>query len=328
MIFYNSQSTDPYWNLALEEYAFERLDSSQPVFLLWQNDNTIVVGVHQNTAQEINAAYVKEHGVRVVRRLTGGGAVYHDLGNLNYTIIADKDEHEAFCFNVFVSPLIRALRTFGVNASFSGRNDLLIDGKKISGSAQMVRRGRILHHGCIMLDSDLEAVSEALCVREAKYDSRGIPSVRSRVTTVNREAPSPISINDFRAELTAAVREGEPTFEEYTPTLEALAEIEKLRNDKYATWEWNYGESPDYNVEKERRFAGGLVTAQMFVSGGRIQTVRFFGDFFGEGDLRELEASLEGLPVGGEIGERLSEIGVEQYFHGISAKEIASLLTD
>ena len=328
MIFYNSPSTDPYWNLAVEEYAFEKLDPSQPVFLLWQNDNTIVVGVHQNTAQEINAAYVKEHGVRVARRLTGGGAVYHDLGNLNYTIIADREEHEAFCFNVFVSPLIRALQTFGVNASFSGRNDLLIDGKKISGSAQMVRHGRILHHGCILLDSDLEAVSEALRVREAKYDSRGIPSVRSRVTTVNREAPSAISMCDFRAALTAAVREGEPTFEEYSFTAAQLAEIEKLRNDKYATWEWNYGESPDYNVEKERRFDGGLVTAQMSVSSGRIRTVRFFGDFFGEGDLRELEASLVGLAVDGDIAARLRETDVERCFHGISAEEIASLLTE
>ena len=328
MLFIDSPSTDPHFNLALEEHVFEQMDRSQSYFLLWQNENTIVVGVHQNTAQEINAAYVREHGIHVVRRLTGGGAVYHDSGNLNYTIITDQTGDGGFDFAEFAKPVLAALAQLQVRAECSGRNDILINGKKISGSAQMVRRGRVLHHGCIMLDSNLENVTNALQVRESKYRSKGIPSVRSRVTTINREAPAPISMETFRQTLTDCIRAGESSFEERFLTQEDLAQIEDLRRNKYETWDWNYGKSPDYDVVKEEKFPAGLITAYLQIHQGRIVAVRFYGDFFGEEDPRKLEEAMRGLALDETLAERLKALDSERVFRGITAKEIAELLTD
>ena len=327
MLFIDSPGTDPYFNLALEEYVFTELAGSKRCFLLWQNARTIVVGVHQNTAQEINASYVKENDIRVARRLTGGGAVYHDLGNLNYTIIEDAGEDGKLDFAAFAAPVVRSLAAFGVKAELSGRNDILIAGKKISGSAQMVRRGRILHHGCIMLDSNLQTVTEALRVRSDKYESKGIASVRSRVTTINAEAPAPITMEEFRAALAKEICAGEEA-QAYELTEADLAAIEKLREEKYVTWSWNYGNSPDYNVEKERRFSGGLVTARMKVAGGCIEDIHFSGDFFGEGEISELEENLRGLSLEKPLAPMLSSLQAERYFHGITAEEISELLTD
>ena len=171
MVYLESHSTDPYFNLALEEYIFEHMDRSRQYFLLWQNDRTIVVGKYQNTAEEINQSYVEAHGIRVARRLSGGGAVYHDKGNLNFTFIVDQADNADFNFNVFVVPVLRALERFGVTAAFNGRNDLTIDGQKFSGNSQYARHGRLLHHGCIMLDSNLTNVADALKVKQAKFDS-------------------------------------------------------------------------------------------------------------------------------------------------------------
>ena len=193
MRFLESPSNDPYFNLALEEYVFEHLDRSYSYFMLWQNFNTIVVGKYQNTAEEINQSFVDEHGIRVVRRLSGGGAVFHDRGNLNFTFIVDQGSNPDFNFKVFVEPVVQALDRFGIHAEFNGRNDITIDGMKFSGNSQYTRHGRLLHHGCIMLDSNLTNVADALKVKDAKFDSKAVKSVRSRVTTINSHASVPIS---------------------------------------------------------------------------------------------------------------------------------------
>ena len=224
MRYLESPSRDPYFNLALEEYVFERMDKSKSYFLLWQNDNTIVVGKYQNTAEEIDQAYVDAHHIRVARRLSGGGAVYHDRGNLNFTFIVDRADAPGLNFKIFVRPVVEALARFGVHAAFTGRNDLTIDGMKFSGNAQYARRGRLLHHGCIMLDSNLTSVADALRVKEAKFDSKAVKSVRSRVTTINAHAPAPISMEEFKEALTeCAMASGE--LEPCTLTEEDLAAI-------------------------------------------------------------------------------------------------------
>ena len=224
MIYLESPSRDPYFNLALEEYVFERMDKSKSYFLLWQNDNTIVVGKYQNTAEEIDQAYVDAHHIRVARRLSGGGAVYHDRGNLNFTFIVDRADAPGLNFKIFVRPVVEALARFGVHAAFTGRNDLTIDGMKFSGNAQYARRGRLLHHGCIMLDSNLTSVADALRVKEAKFDSKAVKSVRSRVTTINAHAPAPISMEDFKRALKeCAMASGE--LEPCTLTEEDLAAV-------------------------------------------------------------------------------------------------------
>ena len=324
MIYLESHSTDPYFNLALEEYLFEELGRSRPCFMLWQNDNTIVVGKYQNTAEEIDQAYVDAHGIRVARRLSGGGAVYHDKGNLNFTFIVDRADAPGLNFKVFVEPVIRALARFGVHAEFTGRNDLTIDGMKFSGNAQYARRGRLLHHGCIMLDSNLTSVADALRVKEAKFDSKAVKSVRSRVTTINAHAPAPISMEDFKGALKeCAMASGE--LEPCTLTEEDLAAVRKLRNEKYATWAWNYGCSPAYDMRREMKFPAGLVTAHLSAEGGKIKAVRFYGDFFG-GELGELEGAMVGLPLDGHLTEALEALRVGDYMSGITAEELSRLL--
>ena len=324
MIYLESHSTDPYFNLALEEYLFEELGRSRPCFMLWQNDNTIVVGKYQNTAEEIDQAYVDAHGIRVARRLSGGGAVYHDKGNLNFTFIVDRADAPGLNFKIFVEPVIQALARFGVHAAFTGRNDLTIDGMKFSGNAQYARRGRLLHHGCIMLDSNLTSVADALRVKEAKFDSKAVKSVRSRVTTINAHAPAPISMEDFKGALKeCAMASGE--LEPCTLTEEDLAAVRKLRNEKYATWAWNYGCSPAYDMRREMKFPAGLVTAHLSAEGGKIKAVRFYGDFFG-GELGELEGAMVGLPLDGHLTEALEALRVGDYMSGITAEELSRLL--
>ena len=325
MRYLESPSRDPYFNLALEEYVFERMDKSKSYFLLWQNDNTIVVGKYQNTAEEIDQAYVDAHHIRVARRLSGGGAVYHDRGNLNFTFIVDRADAPGLNFKVFVRPVVEALARFGVHAEFTGRNDLTIDGMKFSGNAQYARRGRLLHHGCIMLDSNLTSVADALRVKEAKFASKAVKSVRSRVTTINAHAPAPISMEDFKRALKeCAMASGE--LEPCTLTEEDLAAIRKLRDEKYATWAWNYGFSPAYDMRREMKFPAGLVTAHLSAEGGKIKAVRFYGDFFGSGELGELEGAMVGLPLDGHLTEALEALRVGDYMSGITAEELSRLL--
>ncbi|WP_291257106.1 lipoate--protein ligase [Flavonifractor sp.] len=324
MFYLESPSRDPYFNLALEEYVFERMDKSKSYFMLWQNDNTIVVGKYQNTAEEIDQAYVDAHGIRVARRLSGGGAVYHDKGNLNFTFIVDRADAPGLNFKIFVEPVIQALARFGVHAAFTGRNDLTIDGLKFSGNAQYARRGRLLHHGCIMLDSNLTSVADALRVKEAKFASKAVKSVRSRVTTINAHAPAPISMEDFKGALKeCAMASG--ALEPYTLTEEDLAAVRKLRDEKYATWAWNYGCSPAYDMRREMKFPAGLVTAHLSAEGGKIKAVRFYGDFFG-GELGELEGAMAGLPLDEHLTDALEALRVGDYMSGITAEELSRLL--
>ena len=325
MIYYESDSTDPYFNLALEEYFFEKMDRSKSYFLLWQNANTIVVGKYQNTAEEINRQYVEDHGIRVARRLSGGGAVYHDMGNLNFTFIVDQNEIEDFNFHAFVIPLIETLKMIGIKAEFNGRNDVTINGAKFSGNSQYSKKGRLMHHGCIMLDSDLNVVSEALCVKNAKFSSKSVKSVRSRVTTINANAPEPIDMETFKALMRDQIfATSHPTTAVLTP--EQIKEIRALRDEKYATWEWNFGASPDYDMRKERKFLAGLITVLLKVSAGRIEDVHFYGDFFGNGDISELEQVLIGHKLDDTLMGHLNGLDVDAYIKGIGADDLYDLL--
>ena len=260
-----------------------------------------------------------------MRRLSGGGAVYHDTGNLNFTFIVDQDTAPGLNFKIFVRPVVEALARFGVHAEFTGRNDLTIGGMKFSGNSQYAKHGRLLHHGCIMLDSNLTDVADALRVKQAKFDSKAVKSVRSRVTTINTHAPTPIAMEDFKSALRACAMAG-GALEPYTLTAEDMLAVQKLRDGKYVTWAWNYGFSPLYDMRREARFPAGLVTAHLRVKQGCIQAVRFYGDFFGSGPLEELEAAMAGLPLDAQLAEALAPLHVEHYMSGITAEELARLL--
>lgn len=209
MMYIRSSSTDPYFNLALEQYVFDFLPKTKAYFMLWQNDNTIVVGKHQNTVGEINVSFVKEHGIHVVRRLSGGGAVYHDLGNVNYTFIMDAGKSNELDISAFCKPVVDALRSLGITAEISGRNDITIDGKKFSGNSQYLKDGRMMHHGTIMYNSDLDTVEKALCVSKDKIISKGINSVRSRVTNIAEHMEKIISTEEFITRICNSVLGGD-----------------------------------------------------------------------------------------------------------------------
>lgn len=325
MLYLESPSMDPYFNLAMEEYLFSRLDQSKQYCMFWQNDNTIVVGKYQNTAEEINQQFVEEHGIKVARRLSGGGAVYHDKGNLNFTFIVDQCNIADFNFAVFVIPVIKALQRIGIHAEFNGRNDITIDGKKFSGNSQYTRHGRILHHGCIMLDSNLTNVSDALNVKEAKFESKSVKSVRSRVTTINAAAPKPVAMKQFKHILKDAIAE-ETALEPLVLSDAQMEEVRMLRDTKYVTWEWNYGRSPAYEMRREKKFPYGLVCVCLSTEHSQIKNLQFYGDFFGNGDLSILEETLVGVRLGEELKQSLSQLNLCDYINGTTADDLYRLI--
>lgn len=292
MIFVDVQSTDPYYNLALEEYFFNQTD--EDCFLLWQNHNTIVIGKYQNAIEEISAKFVKDNDIRVVRRLSGGGAVYHDMGNYNFTFITKQTEENSFNFEHFTKHIVDVLRKLGVKAEFNSRNDLVIEGRKFSGNSQYIKKDRILHHGTLLFDSDLEVLVNALNVSDAKIKSKAIKSIHERVTNIKEYLPEDFTLQQFKDALKDHITQGSPDVKEYVLTEEDKQAIERLRNEKYATWEWNYGTAPKCNIEKKGKCDSGMVQAMIDVEEGRVKNIKLYGDFFVSGDLAEFEQCFAG----------------------------------
>ena len=328
MIYIESESFDPHFNLALEQYVFDNLDKNENYFMLWQNDNAIIVGKHQNTVAEINAEYTKENNIKVVRRLSGGGAVYHDLGNLNFTfIVSAGGGYEQFNFSDFCKPIIELLNSLGVNAVLNGRNDMSIEGKKFSGNSQYAKRGRIMHHGTIMFDSDLDIVGNSLVVSKDKIQSKGVTSIRSRVTNIKPHMQTDVSIEEFKRLLVNHVFKGAKV-PQYHLTEEDIKKIEALASEKYRTWDWNYGSSPKYSVIKERRFEGvGGITVCMDVENGIIKDFDIYGDYFGNGDKSNLKEILVGKQLKKDVVEdSLKDICIGDYINKLEKDEFIDLL--
>ncbi|MBO5953673.1 MAG: lipoate--protein ligase [Oscillospiraceae bacterium] len=322
--YFDLTATDPAFNLATEEYIFESLPKDRMYLLLWQNDNAIIIGKHQNTLAQINTDFVNRKGIRVVRRLSGGGAVYHDMGNLNFTIIADA-EGDGINFERFCDMVIAALRKAGIRAERNGRNDMVIDGKKFSGNAQYIKNGRVMHHGTLLFDSDMTVLSQALHVDPEKIQSKGIQSVRSRVTNIRPLLPEDMPLPQFRALLLESILEQYPG-EASTLTDEDLTAIHKIQEGRYDTWQWNYGMSPECTIKKARRIEGcGTVEAYMTVTHGTIQSISLRGDFFG--DPSPLEQKLNGIPLDQKALETaLSGIRTDKYIAGLHSADLICLL--
>lgn len=325
MFYIDNESTDPYWNLALEEQLLQ--NSDQEYFILWRNAPSIIIGRNQNTLSEINTEYVREHSIPVVRRLTGGGAVFHDLGNLNYTFIVNDSAGSGIDFKKHTAPVLEVLHSLSVDAELSGRNDLTIGGKKFSGNSQYRYRGRLLHHGTLLFSSVLTDISSALKVDPSKLEGKGVKSVSSRVTNISEHLKKPLSLTEFKSLITENIQGSDSEFEYHILDKTESAAVDRLRQEKYATWEWNYGASPAFNIANRKKLPAGSVEVYSTVTGGIIQNIRFYGDFFGEYELSDLEKALTGLPYEQQaVGQRLSGFDISRYFSGIGTEELISVI--
>jgi lipoate-protein ligase A len=329
MIYYiESPNTDPHWNLALEQFVFDKLDREHSYFMLWQNHNAIIVGKYQNTQQEINAAFVKEKDISVVRRLSGGGAVYHDLGNLNFTFITSAEKNKGIDFASFCKPIQEALGSLGVKVDISGRNDMTVDGMKFSGNAQYLKEGRVMHHGTILYDSDMSMISQSLNPGNDKIESKGIKSIRSRVTNIRPFMKDDVPLSSFWDALKKYMS-AELNMQDLTLTPAQLAEVDALNEKVYSQWSWNYGSSPAYTLRKVRRIEGcGKIEILLDVAKeGKINNIVFYGDFFGNKDPSELGEKLIGHHFQyDEIKSVINDADVSQFFHALKTEDFLELL--
>ncbi|MBN8253885.1 lipoate--protein ligase [Priestia flexa] len=323
----NGDIHDPRINLAIEEYALKHLDINETYLLFYVNEPSIIIGKNQNTIEEINTKYVEDQGIHVVRRLSGGGAVYHDLGNLNFSFIT-KDDGESFHnFKKFTEPVIEALAKLGVNAELSGRNDILAEGRKISGNAQFSTKGRMFSHGTLLFDSEIENVVSALKVKKDKIESKGIKSIRSRVANISEFLTDKITVNEFKQLILRYIFDGEENIKEYKLTEKDWGKINEISNERYQTWEWNYGKSPKFNVQHAHRFPVGQIDVRLEVSKGTITQCKIYGDFFGVGDVSEVEEKLTNIRYErSSIAAALENVDVKHYFGNVEKEEFIDLI--
>ncbi len=323
----NLNEHDASINLALEEYMIRRPGLKDDVVLFYINAPSIIIGRHQNTIEEINKDYVDEHNIRIVRRLSGGGAVYHDLGNLNFSFMTNYQQGYFKNFQLFTEPVIRCLQKLGVDAELSGRNDILIEGFKVSGNAQYISHGRMVSHGTLLFNSDLSHVADALHVHASKIASKGIKSVRSRVTNILEYIHPPITIEEFRQALLDTYFQDTAGVEYYPLTDEDWKQVHALADERYRSWEWNYGSSPAFNIEKRERFDHGEIDARLDVEKGIIRAAKFYGDYFAERETSDLEKLLTGVRYERSgIESALKEVPIGEYFAGMDLSTFVHFL--
>lgn len=323
-----NKSQNPYFNLALDEYAMKHIDVDDDFFFLWRNEPSVIIGKNQNAVEEVNQKYIDENGVKVARRVSGGGAVYHDLGNLNFTFVINVDDPGKVDYKKYVQPIIDALASMGITAEASGRNDILIDGLKISGNAQRVTNGKLMHHGTLLFDVNLEHMVQALNVAPDKFVSKGVKSVRSRVTNIKEHLPEDIDIFDFWDALQYYLSDS-GTDSEIVLTDDDIAAIELEAMNRFSTYDWIYGASPEFDMSNEKRFAGGKVEVKLKAENGHIDDIRFFGDYLGVMDVVDIEKRLINVRFTRKDVERILDMfDLKLYFGNISKEELLELLFD
>ncbi|MDO6850852.1 lipoate--protein ligase [Priestia megaterium] len=323
----NQKNYDPRINLAIEEYALKHLDINETYLLLYINEPSIIIGKNQNTIEEINTKYVEDQQIHVVRRLSGGGAVYHDKGNLNFSFITKDDGNSFHNFKKFTEPVVEALKKLGVNAELSGRNDLMAEGRKISGNAQFSTKGRMFSHGTLLFDSEIENVVSALKVKKDKIESKGIKSIRNRVANISEFLEQKVTVEEFREMLLRYIFDGEENITEYKLTEKDWETIHQISKERYQSWDWNYGKSPKFNLQHSHRFPVGQIDVRLEVNKGKIDACTIYGDFFGVGDVQEVQEKLTGVRYEkASIEQALEDIDIPHYFGNITKEEFVELI--
>ena len=325
MRYIKNTNTNPHYNMAFDEYCLESLSIDEPVFFLWQNRPAVIVGFNQEVNTEVNLDYLKEQGIDLVRRVTGGGAVYHDFGNLNYTIVGPSEDLERD-YPEYAGIMMKALQSLGVPATLSGRNDILVEGRKVSGFAKRVCRNRLMVHGTLMYKVDVDVLTNVLSPSATKLQSKGVSSVRSRVANLCDYLPEIKDIQTFSQRL-EEILSNHYADAEYQLSEDDLANIQRQTDEKFATWEWNYGRSPKATLTNSARLACGTVEIHLTLNENRISTCRFGGDFLGNLPTSEIELALKGVVYDrASIHHCLSQMEIGQYFDGVDAEDLVKLM--
>jgi len=325
----NKGITDPHINLAIEEYILQNFGEEDTYLLFYINEPSIIIGRNQNSVEEINTSYVDENGIKVVRRLSGGGAVYHDEGNLNFSFITKDDGDSFHNFAKFTQPVVEALNKIGVPAELIGRNDLLVDGRKISGNAQFSTKGRMFSHGTLMFDSEIEHVVSALNVSEKKIESKGIKSIRSRVANISEFLDENVTMAEFKALILRYIFSVDDVKDvpRYELTEDDWQKVHEISEKRYQKWEWNYGKSPTFNIKHSHKFPSGLLDVRLDVKKGTIENCKIYGDFFGIGDVKDIETKLIGTKYERQsIDEALEGLDIPHYLGKITQDEFVDLI--
>lgn len=328
MIFIENEGvTNPKLNLALEEYALRNFSAESDYLLFYINEPSIIIGRNQNTLEEINQNYIEAQHIHVVRRISGGGAVYHDFGNLNFSFITNHDVKSLNNFKKFTAPVIKVLNTLGLEAELMGRNDIEVHGRKISGTAQFSTGKRMVSHGTLLFDTDLGEVVNALHVKMSKIQSKGHKSVRSRVANISEFLSESMTIEAFRKLLLDGLYDESEPFESYRLTADEWQAVHQLKEEKYDTWDWNYGRSPKFNIQRNKRFPIGEIDLRIFVEKGYITDFRIFGDFFGKEPVEQLEQLLVGSRYErDDIADLIQDVDMKAYFGDLPKADFIELV--
>lgn len=325
MLYIENDSLDPYFSFGLEYYlTTEKTFDDRTVLLFWRTSPTLMVGKYQNTLQEINAPYAEEKGIHVVRRMSGGGTIYTDLGGFQYSFITKGDAGQ-IQFGQYVEPVIRALRKIGVPAIFNGRNDITVGGKKISGNAQYMHNGFVVHHGSLLYGTDLEELTRSTTAADYKMISRGIQSVRDRVTNISDHVKIPFSSIDFKNLMVESLL-GE-SGRRYSLTAADTKRVQELAKSRFESWDAIYGKNPKFSLVRKGNFEGGHIEVSMEIKHGKITDAAVTGDFFGTIEPGKLAEELVGCPYEKEhIRARLEGLHLEQHLYKIKADEIVEMI--
>jgi lipoate-protein ligase A len=333
----NGGITDARVNLALEEFVFRHKPVDDDVLLFYVNAPAIIIGRNQNTIEEINPDVVAARGIQVVRRISGGGAVYHDLGNLNFSFMTPHVHGRFNRYDTFTKPVIDTLKELGVPAELGGRNDILAGGRKISGNAQFARPDRMFSHGTLLFDSHLDDVTAALNPKPGKVESKGVKSIRSRVANISEflsatpagDVDGRVTVTELRERILERIfgTRDRAKIPAISITADDWAAVHELAGAKYGAWSWNYGQNPPSNVQRAQRFPAGEIDARIDVQDGRIASIRIFGDYMGREDVAELEALLLGVRYDREsVSAALAGVDVSVYFGDVSRDEVIGVI--
>jgi len=317
MLIINQTSTNPYFNIASEEYLLKNF--SEDIFILYSNSPSIIVGKHQNTMAEINHSFVSKKQISVIRRLSGGGTVYHDLGNVNYTFITNGSEGNLVDFKKHTQPIIDVLKSLGVDARIGGKNDIRVGDKKISGNAEHIYKNRVLHHGTLLFDANLDELNESIKVNLEAYTDKAVKSIRSQVANISEYLNNNISIGDFKEKLIAHIKTLFPNTIDYQFTPSNIDSINELIATKFSTWEWNFGYSPTYILNRQLSIKNESWDIGINVEKGIIVKVIIKGNSSISKSIEELEKLMVGcIHEKKEISQRLGNIDLKQYIPEIT----------